>query len=159
MAVKNCFIRGSVVRYVQIPSEHVDTQLLEDATRRGTFTTSLFFLLHFWFYPILCHLIQRRWLRWSGDHLYTRIMIWSLVVMSVHLYLFSWVLKSPCKWLWRAWLYKSELQGTVFQYAAWGSKTLYSRASMDALFTLPFLSSTMTLLLVSVNAHHARVSL
>lgn len=36
MAVKNCFIRGSVVRYVQLPSEHVDTQLLEDATRRGT---------------------------------------------------------------------------------------------------------------------------
>ena len=35
MAVKNCFIRGSVVRYVQLPSEHVDTQLLEDATRRG----------------------------------------------------------------------------------------------------------------------------
>lgn len=37
MAVKNCFIRGSVVRYVTLPSEHVDTQLLEDATRRGTF--------------------------------------------------------------------------------------------------------------------------
>lgn len=35
MAVKNCFIRGSVVRYVQLPAEHVDTQLLEDATRRG----------------------------------------------------------------------------------------------------------------------------
>jgi U6 snRNA-associated Sm-like protein LSm2 len=50
-AVKNCFIRGyvplspvsscqptrhrSVVRYVQIPKEAVDTQLLEDATRRG----------------------------------------------------------------------------------------------------------------------------
>jgi len=33
-AVKNCFIRGSVVRYVQIPKEAVDTQLLEDATRR-----------------------------------------------------------------------------------------------------------------------------
>jgi len=37
MAVKNCFIRGSVVRYVQLPAEHVDTQLLEDATRRGGF--------------------------------------------------------------------------------------------------------------------------
>jgi hypothetical protein len=37
MAVKNCFIRGSVVRYVQLPAEHIDTQLLEDATRRGTF--------------------------------------------------------------------------------------------------------------------------
>ena len=35
MAVKNCFIRGSVVRYVQLPAQHVDTQLLEDATRRG----------------------------------------------------------------------------------------------------------------------------
>lgn len=35
MAVKNCFIRGSVVRYVQLPAEHIDTQLLEDATRRG----------------------------------------------------------------------------------------------------------------------------
>lgn len=36
MAVKNCFIRGSVVRYVQLPVESVDTQLLEDATRRGS---------------------------------------------------------------------------------------------------------------------------
>jgi len=35
MAVKNCFIRGSVVRYVQLPATVVDTQLLEDATRRG----------------------------------------------------------------------------------------------------------------------------
>ena len=35
MAVKNCFIRGSVVRYVKLPAEHVDKQLLEDATRRG----------------------------------------------------------------------------------------------------------------------------
>ncbi|KAF9644550.1 U6 snRNA-associated Sm-like protein LSm2 [Thelephora ganbajun] len=34
IAVKNCFIRGSVVRYVQIPADAVDTQLLEDATRR-----------------------------------------------------------------------------------------------------------------------------
>jgi len=34
MAVKNCFIRGSVVRYVQLPANAVDTQLLEDATRR-----------------------------------------------------------------------------------------------------------------------------
>jgi hypothetical protein len=41
MAVKNCFIRGSVVRYVQLPAEHVDTQLLEDATRRGTFSKVL----------------------------------------------------------------------------------------------------------------------
>lgn len=35
MAVKNCFIRGSVVRYVQLPASAMDTQLLEDATRRG----------------------------------------------------------------------------------------------------------------------------
>ncbi|KIO32187.1 hypothetical protein M407DRAFT_111487 [Tulasnella calospora MUT 4182] len=35
MAVKNCFIRGSVVRYVQLPASAVDTNLLEDATRRG----------------------------------------------------------------------------------------------------------------------------
>ncbi|EDO34663.1 predicted protein [Nematostella vectensis] len=34
LSVKNCFIRGSVVRYVQLPSEEVDTQLLQDATRK-----------------------------------------------------------------------------------------------------------------------------
>ncbi|QRV79636.1 Sm-like protein LSM2 [Ceratobasidium sp. AG-Ba] len=34
MAVKNCFIRGSVIRYVQLPASGVDTQLLEDATRK-----------------------------------------------------------------------------------------------------------------------------
>ncbi|CDW99012.1 hypothetical protein [Sporisorium scitamineum] len=34
MAVKSAFIRGSVVRYVHIPAAAVDTQLLEDATRR-----------------------------------------------------------------------------------------------------------------------------
>ncbi|KAF7555368.1 hypothetical protein G7Z17_g2193 [Cylindrodendrum hubeiense] len=33
-SVKNVFIRGSVVRYVHLPSSSVDTQLLEDATRR-----------------------------------------------------------------------------------------------------------------------------
>jgi hypothetical protein len=33
MAVKNCFIRGSVVRYVQLPKAAIDTTLLEDATR------------------------------------------------------------------------------------------------------------------------------
>ncbi|KAK4212983.1 hypothetical protein QBC37DRAFT_344998 [Rhypophila decipiens] len=33
-AVKNVFIRGSVVRYVHLPSNAVDVQLLEDATRR-----------------------------------------------------------------------------------------------------------------------------
>jgi U6 snRNA-associated Sm-like protein LSm2 len=35
MAVKNCFIRGSVVRYVRMPTRSVDVNLLEDATRRG----------------------------------------------------------------------------------------------------------------------------
>lgn len=39
MAVKNCFIRGSVVRYVQLPADQVDTNLLEDATRRGASPT------------------------------------------------------------------------------------------------------------------------
>ncbi len=32
--MKNCFIRGSVVRYIQIPSNEVDTELLQDAARR-----------------------------------------------------------------------------------------------------------------------------
>lgn len=32
--MKNCFIRGSVVRYVQLPAEAVDTHLLQDAARR-----------------------------------------------------------------------------------------------------------------------------
>jgi U6 snRNA-associated Sm-like protein LSm2 len=34
LSVKNCFIRGSVVRYVQLPSDEIDTQLLQDATRK-----------------------------------------------------------------------------------------------------------------------------
>ncbi|CAG8953796.1 hypothetical protein HYFRA_00006688 [Hymenoscyphus fraxineus] len=33
-SVKNVFIRGSVVRYVHLPGNSVDTALLEDATRR-----------------------------------------------------------------------------------------------------------------------------
>mmetsp|Transcript_3265 Transcript_3265/g.20342 ORF Transcript_3265/g.20342 Transcript_3265/m.20342 type:complete len:94 (-) Transcript_3265:848-1129(-) len=33
-SVKNCFIRGSVVRYVQLPSDGVDVDALHDATRR-----------------------------------------------------------------------------------------------------------------------------
>ncbi|PWN93438.1 U6 snRNA-associated Sm-like protein LSm2 [Acaromyces ingoldii] len=33
-AVKSAFIRGSVIRYVHIPASAVDTQLLEDATRK-----------------------------------------------------------------------------------------------------------------------------
>ncbi|GMI32548.1 hypothetical protein TrCOL_g1201 [Triparma columacea] len=32
--LKNAFVRGSVVRYVQIPSGEVNTELLEDATRK-----------------------------------------------------------------------------------------------------------------------------
>jgi U6 snRNA-associated Sm-like protein LSm2 len=34
-AVKNIFIRGSVVRYVHLPADAIDTALLEDASRRG----------------------------------------------------------------------------------------------------------------------------
>jgi hypothetical protein len=37
-SVKNVFIRGSVVRYVHLPANAVDTPLLEDATRRGAHT-------------------------------------------------------------------------------------------------------------------------
>merc|ERR1712087_376510 len=33
-SVKNCFIRGSVIKYVQLPAAEVDTELLQDATRR-----------------------------------------------------------------------------------------------------------------------------
>ncbi|ODV89178.1 hypothetical protein CANCADRAFT_29278 [Tortispora caseinolytica NRRL Y-17796] len=33
-AVKNLFIRGSVVRYMHIPESAVDVTLLQDATRR-----------------------------------------------------------------------------------------------------------------------------
>ena len=40
MAVKSTFIRGSVVRSVHIPAAAVDTQLLEDATRRGMYFVS-----------------------------------------------------------------------------------------------------------------------
>lgn len=39
-AVKNVFIRGSVVRYVHLPSSAVDVTLLEDAARRGMYLTS-----------------------------------------------------------------------------------------------------------------------
>lgn len=34
LALQSCFIRGSVVRYIQIPPEHVDTELLQDAARK-----------------------------------------------------------------------------------------------------------------------------
>ena len=33
-SVKDCFIRGSVIKYVQLPASEVDTELLQDATRR-----------------------------------------------------------------------------------------------------------------------------
>ena len=33
-SVKNCFIRGSVIKYVQLPASEVDTELLQDAARR-----------------------------------------------------------------------------------------------------------------------------
>ncbi|KAF2806676.1 U6 snRNA-associated Sm-like protein LSm2 [Mytilinidion resinicola] len=33
-STKNLFIRGSVVRYIHLPSSAVDTALLEDASRR-----------------------------------------------------------------------------------------------------------------------------
>jgi U6 snRNA-associated Sm-like protein LSm2 len=32
--VKNAFIRGSVVRYVHLPANKIDTQLLQDAARK-----------------------------------------------------------------------------------------------------------------------------
>jgi U6 snRNA-associated Sm-like protein LSm2 len=32
--VQNCFVRGSVVRYVHLPVDGVDTSILQDATRR-----------------------------------------------------------------------------------------------------------------------------
>jgi U6 snRNA-associated Sm-like protein LSm2 len=34
LSVKNCFIRGSTVRYIQLPADEVDTALLQDATRK-----------------------------------------------------------------------------------------------------------------------------
>jgi small nuclear ribonucleoprotein (snRNP)-like protein len=33
-ALRSVFVRGSVVRYIQIPPEHVDTELLQDAARK-----------------------------------------------------------------------------------------------------------------------------
>jgi hypothetical protein len=33
-AVRNVFIRGSVVRYIVLPGDGVDAELLHDATRR-----------------------------------------------------------------------------------------------------------------------------
>lgn len=40
IALSNCFIRGSVVRYIQIPPEQVDVQLLQDAARQENAPTS-----------------------------------------------------------------------------------------------------------------------
>ena len=34
LSVRNCFVRGSVVRYVHLPPGSVDVELLHDATRR-----------------------------------------------------------------------------------------------------------------------------
>ncbi|CAJ0936118.1 unnamed protein product, partial [Mesorhabditis belari] len=39
IAVKNAFIRGSVVRYVQLPEDQVDTELLADASRKELLTS------------------------------------------------------------------------------------------------------------------------
>lgn len=33
-ALTTCFLRGSCIRYIQIPPEHVDTELLQDAARQ-----------------------------------------------------------------------------------------------------------------------------
>nr|WJH19438.1 U6 snRNA-associated Sm-like protein LSm2 [Euglena gracilis] len=33
-SVRNCFVRGSVIRYVQLPANDVETDLLQDATRK-----------------------------------------------------------------------------------------------------------------------------
>jgi U6 snRNA-associated Sm-like protein LSm2 len=37
-SLQNTFVRGSVVRYIQIPSEHVDTELLQEACRKENAT-------------------------------------------------------------------------------------------------------------------------
>eukprot|EP00658_Telonema_sp_P-2_P021341 TRINITY_DN184_c0_g1_i1.p2 TRINITY_DN184_c0_g1~~TRINITY_DN184_c0_g1_i1.p2 ORF type:complete len:121 (-),score=46.09 TRINITY_DN184_c0_g1_i1:349-711(-) len=34
MSVNNCFIRGSVIRYIHLPKHEVNTEMLQDATRR-----------------------------------------------------------------------------------------------------------------------------
>uniref|UniRef100_A0A060T018 LSM complex subunit LSm2 n=1 Tax=Blastobotrys adeninivorans TaxID=409370 RepID=A0A060T018_BLAAD len=39
-AIRNLFIRGSVVRYVHLPANAVDTALLEDASRREALAQS-----------------------------------------------------------------------------------------------------------------------
>ena len=34
VSVKSCFVRGSTIRYIQIPRDEVDTELLQDAARK-----------------------------------------------------------------------------------------------------------------------------
>merc|ERR1739845_293876 len=34
LSIKNAFVRGSVVRYVQLPADEIDTQLLQDSARK-----------------------------------------------------------------------------------------------------------------------------
>ena len=35
LSMKNCFVRGSVVRYIQLPAGEVDTELLQDSARKA----------------------------------------------------------------------------------------------------------------------------
>lgn len=39
-SVKNCFIRGSVVRYVEFPPDRVDVELLQESSRREAVSAS-----------------------------------------------------------------------------------------------------------------------
>lgn len=32
--MKNCFVRGSAVRYIQLPAQDIDVDILHDATRK-----------------------------------------------------------------------------------------------------------------------------
>ena len=34
LSVKNCFIRGSVVRYVQLPVDDIDVSVLQEESRK-----------------------------------------------------------------------------------------------------------------------------
>ncbi|KAL3107132.1 hypothetical protein niasHT_019528 [Heterodera trifolii] len=34
ISVKNCFVRGSVIRYVHLPTDGIDTALLQEASRK-----------------------------------------------------------------------------------------------------------------------------
>ena len=58
-AVKNVFIRGSVVRYVHLPANAVDIPLLEDATRRGEFGRRPELVLRVCVGGRLTHVVQR----------------------------------------------------------------------------------------------------